>query len=233
MADDNNAAHLYCGDCLEILPTLKAGDAHLVIADPPYLLGSASMRRGTRPQSPLGMWANASHWYQDWICECFRITGPAGAIWMFGNWRTLPVLEIAVQALARRITSILVWDKEWIGVGTLKGLRCQYELIFLIGGSEFAIPDRSIGNIWQEKWASARPTGHTSEKPVNLMRRMIDVSALALELTVLDPFMGSGTTGVACVNTGHNFIGIEIDPNYFALAEKRIGKARAQLTLGL
>ena len=51
--------------------------------------------------------------------------------------------------------------------------------------------------------------------------------------TILDPFMGSGTTGVACVQTGRNFIGIEIDPTYFAIAERRIAEAQQQLTLQL
>ena len=51
--------------------------------------------------------------------------------------------------------------------------------------------------------------------------------------TILDPFMGSGTTGVACVQTGRNFIGIEIDPTYFAIAEKRIAEAQLQLRLPL
>ena len=50
-------------------------------------------------------------------------------------------------------------------------------------------------------------------------------------MTVLDPFMGSGTTGVACVQTGRNFIGIEIDPTYYAIAERRIAEAQAQLAL--
>jgi DNA modification methylase len=49
--------------------------------------------------------------------------------------------------------------------------------------------------------------------------------------TILDPFMGSGTTGVACVQTGRNFIGIEIDPTYFAIAERRIKEAQMQLRL--
>jgi len=66
---------------------------------------------------------------------------------------------------------------------------------------------------------------HPTQKPIELMKWCIDMVEGA---TILDPFMGSGTTGVACVQTGRNFIGIEIDPTYFAIAEKRIKDAQMQ-----
>ena len=225
---------LYCGDCLDILPTLEAGSVDAVITDPPYTLASSSTRRGSRPQSPVGDWVNAARWYSDWIGECLRVTSEAAPIWIHGNWRTLPVLEIAVQSLASRITSVLVWDKDWPGVGPLAGLRNTYELCFLIAQPKFKIPDRTIGDIWTVPWASARPNGHTQEKPQELAERMLAASEIAESAVVLDCFMGSGTTGVACVQTGRNFIGIEIDPGYFEIAQQRITAAQneaRQLTL--
>ena len=222
---------LHQGDCLDVLKTLESGSVDAVVTDPPYMLGAASTRRGERPQSPIADWTNASRWYREWLSEAFRIAKPAAPVWMFGNWRTLPVLEIAVQALARRITSVLVWDKEWIGVGSMNGLRCQYELVFLMGGPEFAIGNRSISDIWQEKWASSRPNGHPQEKPIALASRMLDVSETPEGGTILDPFMGSGTTGVACVQTGRKFVGVEIDPAYYAIAQRRIAEAQAACPL--
>ena len=216
------------GDCLEVLKTLPSGSVDAVVTDPPYMVGGASTRRGDRPQSPVADWTNSARWYKDWLGECFRVAGDSAPVWMFGNWRTLPVLEIAVQSLARRITSTLVWDKEWIGVGSMNGLRCQYELVFLLGGPNFSIEDRSVGDIWREKWASARPNGHTQEKPVGLASRLMNVSGVHKGATVLDPFMGSGTTGVACINTGRKFIGIEIDEGYCNIARKRIEEAKAK-----
>lgn len=68
--------------------------------------------------------------------------------------------------------------------------------------------------------------GHPTQKPVALMRWCLDKAKVPPGATVLDPFMGSGTTGVACVQTGRNFIGIEIDPEYFAIAERRIAEAQ-------
>lgn len=71
------------------------------------------------------------------------------------------------------------------------------------------------------------PPTHPFEKPVTLMERLIRIYTLPGD-TILDPFMGSGTTGVACVNTGRNFIGIELDEDYFQLANKRIEEAGAK-----
>ena len=73
---------------------------------------------------------------------------------------------------------------------------------------------------------------HPTEKPVELMKWLIETYTREGD-TILDPFMGSGTTGVACVQTGRNFIGIEIDPTYFAIAEKRIKEAQQQPRLEL
>ena len=71
---------------------------------------------------------------------------------------------------------------------------------------------------------------HLTEKPIEVMKRLIEMTTLP-GMTVFDPFMGSGTTGVACVQTGRNFIGIEIEPTYFKIAEKRIHDAEQQMRL--
>jgi len=73
---------------------------------------------------------------------------------------------------------------------------------------------------------------HDCEKPVDLITDLLKASSITAD-TILDPFMGSGTTGVACVQTGRNFIGIEIDEGYFKIAEKRIKDAQQQMRLDL
>lgn len=123
------------------------------------------------------------------------------------------------------MTSVVVWDKDWIGVGSLKGLRRRYEIMFQYGMSGYAIENRSEPDIWVVPWSSQRPSGHASEKPVGLMERAI---SLAIGSVILDPFMGSGTTGVACVELGRKFIGIEIEEEYFEMACKRIDQAQRQ-----
>jgi site-specific DNA-methyltransferase (adenine-specific) len=213
---------IYHGDALEILPGLDVAQADIVIADPPYMIGSASTRRGERQQSPVADWINSSRWYAAWLREVFRLQKKSAAAWVFGNWRSLPVVEIAVQSLARRITSTLVWDKQWIGVGSMNGLRCQYELAFLLGSKEFGINDRTTGDIWQSKWSSARPSGHQSEKPIDLIGRMIETCEVPHGGLLVDPFTGSGTALAAAQKLHLHAIGIEIDERYCEIAANRL-----------
>jgi site-specific DNA-methyltransferase (adenine-specific) len=217
-----DGVEVWLGDCREIMPKIDAVDA--VITDPPYLMGAASTRQGRGVRSRIGDWTNAAVWYSAWMRAAWDCLGTEGSMWICGNWRTMPLLTISADELRANISSVVVWDKEWIGVGPLNGLRQRYELIFQIGKGEFKVVNRSEPDIWPVQWASHRPSGHDAEKPVPLMRRAISVSRAS---RVLDPFMGSGTTGVAAVSEGAGFVGIEIEPKYFDIACRRISAALA------
>jgi DNA modification methylase len=121
----------------------------------------------------------------------------------------------------------LVWDKEWIGPGGTTGLRPSYELVALLTTGDFSIADRGLPDVQRFKWSSIKPNGHPAEKPVSLMRWLVDNSTKPAA-TVMDPFMGSGTTGIAAINSGRSFIGIEQDPEWFRLACERIENAQRQ-----
>lgn len=214
---------LYLGDCREILPAL--GKVGAVVTDPPYLMGSASSRAGKGFRSRVGEWTNAALWYADWMKACWEAMPDTGSFWICGNWRSVPVITIAGDSFGASMASVVVWDKDWIGVGSLKGLRQRYELIFQFGKSDFGVVNRSEPDIWVVPWSSQRPSGHESEKPTDLMMRAVGLCAAGV---ILDPFMGSGTTGVAAVKLGREFIGIEIEPKYFDIACRRIGEALKQ-----
>ena len=87
---------------------------------------------------------------------------------------------------------------------------------------------RSPG-FYTEKSVSTKQKHHQTEKPVELLKKLLAISPD--DSTVLDPFMGSGSTGVACVNTGRSFIGMELDPGYFETAKRRIEEAQEQLRI--
>ena len=124
----------------------------------------------------------------------------------------------------------MVWDKQWIGPGGSRGLRPSYELVALLANDDFSIEDRGLPDVQQFKWSSQKPNGHPAEKPVTMMRFLVDNSTQA-GATVADPFMGSGTTGVAAIAAGRKFIGIEQDPEWFALSCERIDNAYRQTRL--
>jgi DNA modification methylase len=190
---------LHNGDALAILPTLPKVDA--VVTDPPYGIGAGKMS--------MGKWRTSRMRKSDWdatqpdLHPVLSLKVPT-IIWG-GNYFPLP-----------QSRCFLVWDK---GAG--------------FRGRDFSECEQA----WFNKDAVARifqydPLArrdyrnkqHPTQNPVAVMEWC--VSFLPEGCTVLDPFMGSGTTGVACVNTGRNFIGIEIDPGYFAIAERRIAAAQ-------
>ena len=122
-------------------------------------------------------------------------------------------------------TAIHIWDKK-LRAGS------HYERIFERNGhaTYTVFTHCSNNNPITGQMLRDPYTGHRSQKPIALMVELIEKFTKEGD-TILDPFMGSGTTGVACVQTGRNFIGIEIDPTYFAIAEKRIKEAQAQMKL--
>ena len=215
---------LHLGDCLEYMRTMPDKSVDAVITDPPYMFGAASVSgNGNSKISKFGDLLNQSYFYKEIIQQCERVLNPNGCIWMFINWRGLPVIMKAAVESGKSIESLLVWDKEWIGPGGNVGLRPSYEMAVLIPFGEFALPNRGLSDIWRSKWSSIKPNGHPAEKPEKLIKRLVFETPGRV---YFDPFMGSGTTGAACVSLEKDFIGCEIDPDYFAIAERRIKQAQ-------
>lgn len=192
-------ATLYCGDCMDILPTLPRVDA--VITDPPYGIGiTKSNRLAVSRGMGGGTWDDEAP-SADLIAEI--VNHGAVAILWGGNYFGLPATRCP-----------LVWDK-------------QNE------GRDFADFEMAWSNVDSvARIFRMRPMGmdggkvHPTQKPERLMRWCIDQAGHP-EI-ILDPFMGSGTTGVAAIQMGRRFIGIERDPKYFDIACKRIEDAAAQ-----
>jgi len=216
----DDAVTIYHGDALEILPTIRTSTIAAVVTDPPYVIGSVS---AGNMASKSGGWAdmmNSSLWFSTWYREVKRVLRTSdGCFWTFLNWRTIPVVMRAALDAGLPITSMLVWDKEWIGPGGSQGLRPSYEMVALLSHPDFAIPDRGVADIWRCQVGSYKENGHPAEKPERLIRRIIQTSAV--DGVVLDPFLGSGTTAVAAKNAGVLCIGIEAEERYCEIAAKR------------
>lgn len=211
---------IYHGDALEILPQIRASTIAAVITDPPYVIGAVS---AGNMASKSGGWAdmmNSSHWFTSWYGEVDRVLRASDAcFWTFLNWRTLPVVMRAALDARLPICSMLVWDKEWIGPGGSQGLRPSYEMVALMARADFSIPDRGVADIWRCQVGSYKENGHPAEKPVRLVRRLIETSSV--DGVVLDPFLGSGTTAVAAKSLGMPVIGIEAEERWCDVAAAR------------
>jgi len=208
---------LYHADSNELLPDLTSVD--LIIADVPYSFGLNSTDDG----ASWGDLMNASQIYTRWLREFQRLTTASnGAAWVFNSWRSFPTLARGANEARWPIISLLVWDKVRMGAGTLRGLRPRYELCALFMQEGFRIKNRRLTDIWPESLPHGKPTGHKSEKPVGLIKKIIAESGGDL---ILDPFVGSGTTLVAAKQLGKQAIGIEIEERWCEVAARRAEKA--------
>ena len=212
---------LILGDSLEVIPHVSRADA--VIMDPPYNFSTASS--GNKHH----YWAdavNSAFWFAQVLRLCDeRLAQAGGAIWQFLNWKTFIPAQKAAWDAGLKFDSLLVWDKEWIGPGGPVGLRPSYELVAFMAKGDFRIPNRGLPDIWRHKWSSQRESGHPAEKPLSLLEELVRQTPAQ---TILDPFMGSGTTLVACQRLGRMGTGIEIDPDYFDVACRRVDEATRQ-----
>ena len=214
---DVDGITIYHGDCREILPYLPKVD--LVLTDPPYGINTKS--DGMGKLSPWADLCNSAFWYADWIKTCRSRLRQNGCLWTFLNWRSMVTFQKASCDVGWPIESLLIWDKCWIGPGGQKGLRPSYEMVALFAMPHFSIDDRGLPDIQRWKWSSIKPNGHPAEKPIEGMAWLINISGGD---TILDPFMGSGTTLVAAKQLGRKAIGIEIEEKYCQIAVKRLGQ---------
>ena len=240
-------AVLYLGDAREIVPGL--GGVDLVLADPPYSSGGA-MRSdrnngttakytitGTIREYPEFSGDNRDQraltlWCSDWMFQCFRVTRTGGAMMCFIDWRNLPCLIDAVQVGGWVYRGIIPWDKTEAARPQKGWFRAQCEYIITASSGPLDAGHEAEG-ICQAGYIRCGVTvadkEHTTGKPVDLLVELIQTRDDWR--TILDPFMGSGTTGVACARLGRSFIGIEIEPRYFDIACRRIEAAYRQADL--
>lgn len=221
---DDGTCVIYHGEALETLPALGRGSAHAVVTDPPYVIGAVS---AGNMASKSGGWAdmmNSSLWFTAWYREVNRLLRSDGVFWSFCNWRTVPVLMRAASDARLPITSMLVWDKEWIGPGGSQGLRPSYELVALMAQPEFAVKDRGLPDIWRHKVGSYKDHGHPAEKPEDLVRSIILASSPPVDAVIVDPFLGSGTTAAAAKSLGYRFVGIEAEERWCEVAAQRLSQ---------
>ena len=197
---------LILGDCLEILPTLGQVDA--VVTDPPYGIG---VEYGTFIDSQPNLIALAAAWLPLARHCADRVVFTPGNI----NQHAYPRPDWTMAW----VTPAGAGSGPW-GFSCWQPIMCYGTDPFLAGGKGRR-PDVILHT------ESAEENGHPCPKPVRFMERFVERASLP-DQTILDPFMGSGTTGVACVNLARKFIGIEIEPKYFDIACRRIEAAYAQ-----
>jgi len=221
-------ARLILGDCREVLPTLADASVDACVTDPPYGISYVSNLRKGGATVAL---ANDDTPHTDAVLDISRVIRGGGAMYLATRFDVAAVWQDACRAAGLTLKTPIFWDKGNHTAGDLKGdFGARVEIFIFAHKGRHKLRGPRASNLWR---VPRPPAGeHPTPKPVLLMERMIEYSTDS-QSVVLDPFMGSGSTGVACLNLARRFIGIEIERRYFDIACERIARAQAQGALEL
>lgn len=233
------------GECLPALHAMADNSIDAIITDPPYSSGGFS--RDDKGKDPDAKYTQGSSqgryptfsgdsrdqrsylaWSALWIAEAVRVLKPGGYFMAFTDWRQLPVMTDAVQAGGVFWRGVIAWDKGRGSRAPHKGYfrhQCEYVIWGTKGAAVQLEHDGPFDGCIQAT-VKRDDKHHLTGKPTALMKEL--VRPVLPGGLVLDPFAGSGTTGVAALLTGRRFIGIEREAAYVAIARARLEAAELE-----
>jgi len=244
-------ARLFLGDSLTVMDALPAASVDVIFADPPYFLSNGGMtcRAGKRSSVDKGAWDRSQGVEQNhefnraWLAACQRLLKPNGTIWVSGTGHVIYSVGYAMQQLGFKQLNEIVWEKP----NPPPNLSCRY-FTHATESILWAARDRKSrhhfeynkmrqangGTQMKTVWRMTAPGKsekihgrHPTQKPLSLLERIL-LASCPPGSAVLDPFNGSGTTGVAAVRLGHSYTGVELDPEYIELTRKRLVAERPE-----
>lgn len=203
----------------ELLADLPPGQVDLVIADPPYGVGSLITKQRLNPFEDV---ANNEMVLADWLPEAYRALKDNGALYVFCTWRNEFLWRLAVQQAGFEVKNLLVWDKTRHGAGDLiQGYGPQHEFIIYCPMPMHKLRGSRPVDILRFDKVPELEMRYPYEKPVRLLQALIRNSSDAGDL-VVDPFCGSGPTVEACAVLGRRYICGDVSAEAVAVAEKRV-----------
>lgn len=221
---------LYNNDCLELIKRIKDKSIDLIVTDPPYKTtarGNAG-NAGGMLKSKLNMNGKVFKYNdikpKEYIPELYRILKDGSHCYIMSNHVNLQEILNTATECGFHFIKCLIWDKGNKIMGQCYMSQFEY-ILFFRKGKHKKINNCGTSDILSIPNKKTKDENgknlHDVEKPVQLMKILVENSSNEKDI-VLDPFMGIGSTGIACVELNRNFIGIEIDENYFNIAKERI-----------
>ena len=234
---------LYLGDAVAALSVMPSACVDAVITDPPY--SSGGQYKGDRSGTTASKYGGAAMsdfsgdnrdqrsfltWMNLWLGESLRVVRPGGVCAMFTDWRQLPTMTDALQVGGWVWRGIVPWVKPsgrpmfkqraWLN-------QCEYVVWGTAGSS--AVTEMGTTEPLPGFYTASAPRErvHQTQKPLDVMRQLVRIAPEGG--VILDPFMGSGTTGVAALNEGRRFVGIELTEHYAQVAESRVAVANGDV----
>ena len=198
-------------DCLHILPQLQAASANFILTDPPYLVNYKS-RDGRSIRND-----NDDAWLKPAFAEMYRVLAHNSFCVSFYGWPQAEKFLAAFRLAGFRIVGHLMFPKRY--TSTTRHLRYQHECAYLLAKGYPKEPAHPIGDVIDFVYSGNKL--HPTEKPLSALLPLVETFSAPGGL-VLDPFSGSGSTLHAARATGRNYLGIELDPHYHAIATTRL-----------
>jgi len=222
---------LYNGDCLEVMDELieQGVKVDAIITDPPYNISKKNNFHTMKGRVGIdfGEWDKDFDLFS-WMDKGFELLDKNGSMFIFNDWRNLGDISRYGESLGMDIKDCFRWvksspmprnrDRRYITDFEMAVwlVKKKSKWVFNRQDEKYERPEYKCNRV-----SGKEKTKHTTQKPVSLMEHIVKIHTNEGDL-VLDPFMGSGSTGVACKNTNRDFIGIELDKDYFDIAKERI-----------
>ena len=244
---------LYQGDALEVLAQLPGESIDCVWTDPPYLLsnGGVTCVAGRRVSVDKGDWDRSRGLAEDhqfnlaWTQACRRVLKPTGTIWVTGTLHVYPSVGMALLQNGFRLLNDIVWEKpnpppnlgrrtfthstEIVLWAAKSGKGSRHRYTFNYDEMRRENGGKQMKTVWQmnaPNMSEKRLGKHPTQKPLALIRRCLQAGTNEGDV-VVDPFAGSGSTGVAAIELGRRFIGIEVDPEFVDISVRRLSEKLA------
>ncbi len=240
-----HSVKLFHGDCLELLPTFERNSIDMIFADPPYFLsnGGITCHAGKMVSVNKGKWdvsqgIEENHKFNlSWLRECQQVLTQNGVIWVSGTAHVIFSVGFAMQQIGYKILNDVIWFKP----NASPNLSCRYfthstetliwaaknyksKHVFNYELMKQLSNGKQMRNLWEISPPQRKEKAHgkhPTQKPLKLLERILLASTNEGDI-VLDPFNGSGSTGVAALRLGRKYIGIEASQEYLDLTIKRI-----------
>ena len=208
------------GDCLELMQELPDESIDLIVTDPPYGIDLNIQRKTSKFKNTTVKNDNTLEWLPNLVNNFKRIMKPNSVIYLFCNWQNYDVFKKEFEKYFE-LKNLIVWDKQWFGMGY--NWRPNHEFIMVLTNGKFKTNSNNNENILRYRRIHPTKMYHSCEKPIALLEKLIEESSNEGD-TVLDSFIGSGTTPIAAINTNRKYIGYELDEKYFNIAQQRINE---------
>ena len=216
--------NLMLGDCLERMKEIPDGSVDMILTDPPYGMDFQSNRRVVKDKFNKIKNDKNVDWLPDLLQECFRVMSDNSAIYCFCSWHKIDIFKQEIEKTFK-IKNIIVWVKNNHGSGDLKAAYApKHEFVIYAHKGRSLFRDKRTPDVMEYPKIHSSRLQHPTEKNTDMLGLFIKNNS-DKDATILDPFMGSGSTGVAAKNLNRKFIGIEMDEGYFNIAKKRIDAA--------